>query len=277
VLAAGLAAALALAAAQRFSPAARALGEGRDLRIVLLGERSPVMLIYHPRTATVNEVSFPQAKARKGVTGYRRASELSALASGPGLETPGETFYISVSSAPDMGALKDVLNTWRSSPRKLAAAAAWVARLREEGNTNISSFDLFTVFSEFARLNSSAFILTEITRSDAPAESGTAEEAAPQPAVRVEVFNASGRKDLAGRAAKRLRAAGFDVLTASSYARIEKHTMIHCFSSDTKPALRLRAALGLEGLEIHVKAPRRSVAAAAVILGADFKDGILKE
>ena len=275
VTCAGLALALALAAAQYLSPAARALGEGRDLRLMLLGESSPVLLILHPAASTVNAVVFPQAKVKKGVSGYQRASELSALAAAPGQETAGEIFYISLSSAPDLNALWGVLNGWRTAPRKFAEAAAWAARLRAAGDTNISAFDLFVIFSEFAKLNSSDFMMTEISRPGAQGGEAAAEEAAAEPAQRVEVFNASGKKDLAGRAAKRLRAAGFDVLTASSYAKIEKHTVITCFSEDMAPARKLRAALGLEELEIHVSAPRKSVAAASVILGADFNDGLL--
>ena len=277
MLAAVLAAALALSAAQRFSPAAAALGEGRDLRLVLLAERAPLLLIYHPVSSTVNAVSFPRVKTGRGGSGYQRAGELSALAAGPGLGAPGEILYISLSSAPDLGALWSVLNGWRSSPAKLAAAAVWAARLRPGGRTNISAFDLFTIFSELSRLSSSDFILTEISRSAGPAAAVSAEQAGPRPAVRVEVFNASGRNKLAARAAKHLRAAGFDVLTVSSYAKIEKHTVIHCFSSDTEPARRLRAALGLEELEIRVKAARKSVAAVAVILGTDFNDGSLEK
>ncbi|MCX5791064.1 MAG: LytR C-terminal domain-containing protein [Elusimicrobia bacterium] len=275
MLAAGLGFALALAAAQCFSPAAKALGEGRDLRLALLGGRAPVLLICHPAASTVNAVFFPRAKIKKGVSGYQRASDLAALAAAPGQEAPGEILYISLSSAPEMNALWGVLNDWRSAPRKFVRAAAWAARLRAEGDTNISAFDLFVIFSEFSKLNQANFISTEISRPDARGGGEAVEESAPEPQLRVEIFNASGKKDLAVRAAKHLRAAGFDVLTASSYAKIEKHTIIMCFSEDTAPARKLRAALGLEELEIRVSAPRRSVASATVILGADFNDGLL--
>ena len=91
----------------------------------------------------------------------------------------------------------------------------------------------------------------------------------------MEVFNASGRKDLAARAAKRLRALGFDVITASSYSRNEAQTRILGFSKDTSAALRLRESLGLQELEIRVRPSQKSVAGAAVILGADFDEGVL--
>mgnify|MGYP001472177506 CR=1 FL=1 len=271
----GLAAALALAAAQYFSPVAAAMCAGRDVRIALLADSAAALLVYHPGSSTVNAVLFPAARARRGVSGYQRASDLAAQTGAGAADGQGEVFYISLSSAPDMEALWPVLNGWRSAPRKFLEAASWAAALRRCGATNISPFGLFALFSEFSRLNSSNFILTESARpAAAPEEEPPAEAAAP-PAVRVEVFNASGKKDLAARAAKYLRAAGFDVLTASSYARIEKHTVIRCFSSDTAGALKLRAALGLEEREIHVRAAQKSVAEAVVILGTDFDAGIL--
>jgi len=272
ILGAGLLAALILAAAQYFSPAPRAISEGRDLRVALLAERSAAMLVYHPVSATVNAAGFRQVRPRRGVSGLQRASELAALAGLAGGEEREETFYITLSSAPDMEALWAVLNNWRSAPVKFFEAAAWVAGLRRCGATNISPFGLFALFSEFSKLNSSNFILTETPRAALSA----AEEEIPaaDAAVRVEVFNASGKKDLAVHAAKYLRAAGFDVLTAASYAKIEKQTQVLCFSGDTSAALKLRSTLGLGDREIRLRSAQKSVAQAAVIMGLDFDAAI---
>lgn len=277
VLGAGLLAALALAAAQRFSPLASALYGGRDLRVALLSDTAAAVLVYHPATGVVNAVSFPKLRARKGVSGYQRASELAALTGAASPPVPGDVFYVALSSAPDLEALWPWLNDWRSEPRRFAAAAGWVRRLRAEGATNITPFGLFCLFSEFSRLTSADFILTESRRGgeEELPEEPAAEPAAP--AVRVEVFNASGRKGLAEAAAKCLRAAGFDVLTASSYGKIEKHSKLECFTGDTAPAQKLRAALGLGELAIKVNTSGKSVAEASVILGADFDASALKK
>jgi hypothetical protein len=274
ILGLGVAAALALAAAQHYSPAAEALRAGRDVRIALLAGNSTALLVYHPVSSTVNAVLFPAARARKGVSCYQRASDLAAQTGAPAADGQEEIFYVNLSSAPDMEALWSVLNNWRGSPVEFYKAAAWVAGLRSAGDTNISPFGLFLLFSEFSKLNSSNFILTEAARAAPSPEEEAPAAVAAQPAVRVEVFNASGRKDLAVHAARYLRAAGFDVLTASSYGKIEKHTRIMCFSSDTAPALRLRSALGLEEKEIRVRASQKSVAEAAVILGTDFNAAV---
>ncbi|MCX5792964.1 MAG: LytR C-terminal domain-containing protein [Elusimicrobia bacterium] len=275
MLAAGLAAALALAAAQWFSPAAKALNEGRDVRVALLADSSAALLVYHPVSSTVNAFIFPQGRNKRKVSGYQRACDLAALAGAPGSDGQGEVFYIALSSAPDMEALWAVLNGWRSAPLKFFEAASWVSRLRSSGATNIPPFGLFVLFSEFSGLNSSNFILTEAARGAPGSEEGEPAQDAARPAFRVEVFNASGRKDLAGDAAKYLRTAGFDVLTASSYGKIEKHTRIMCFSGDTAAALKLRSAMGLEDREIVETVSRKSVAEAAVIMGTDFNPAAL--
>jgi len=108
--------------------------------------------------------------------------------------------------------------------------------------------------------------MTELSRQ--PQEADQPEDDA-VPATRVEVFNASGRKGLAAQVSKRLRGLGFDVITEESRGR-EKHTSILGFSKEAAAALKLRSALGLEELEIHVRPSRKSVAGAAVILGEDF-------
>lgn len=270
MLAAGLALALAAVAWQYFSPASRALIAGRDVSLALLGDRSSALLVYHPGSSTVNAFSMSHAKVKPGVSGWRRAIDLAKAAGSP---ASGENiFYIALSSSPDMDALLVTLNGWRAEPRRLPPAVAWVYGLRASGATNLSEFDLFSLFSEFSKLSSSNFILTEISRR-APAGEAAREEG---PAPGVEVFNASGRKGLAALAAKHLRALGFDVITATSYPTLEKHTRILSFSSGMAAALKLRESMGLEELEIRVRSSQKSVAGAAVILGQDFDVGRLR-
>ncbi len=275
MLALGLAIALALAAAQYFSPASRALAAGADLRVALLGDKASVLLDYHPASRTVNAFNFNHPRPKPGSSGWKRAAEMSARAAARGATVPENIFYIFVSSAPDLDAFWGTLNNWRSSPRLFWAAARWTASLSRSGMANLSAFDLFSLFMECSRLNSSNFILTEASGKPAEQDIAGGEEAPAAP--RVEVFNASSSKDLAGRTARYLRWKGFDVITASSYKNIEKHTAILGFGGDTSAALRLRAQLGLEEYEIRVRPSQKSVAEAAVILGEDFNAGILTQ
>ncbi|OIN99687.1 MAG: hypothetical protein AUJ51_11845 [Elusimicrobia bacterium CG1_02_56_21] len=267
MLAAGLGLALSVAALQFFSPASRELMSGRDVRIALLGDRASALLVYHPFSSTVNTFTVSHRKARAGETGWRRAVALEQAAGGT---VAGENiFFIALPSAPDMEALWGTLNNWRAQPRLLVPAVSWLFGLRSGSATNLSGFDLFCLTGEFSKLSSSNFILTDISRGTMEAEER--EESKLLPAPMVEVFNASGRSGLAAATSKRLRSMGFDVITSKSYPTLEKQTMIHGFSSDTGVALKLREALGLEELEIHVKSSQKSVAGAAVILGRDFE------
>ncbi len=264
--AAGLLLALGLAAAQHFSPVARLVRDGRDVRVAVLGDRAAALLVYHSGKGKVSAFQFQNLRRKKSVPPAERAAELASLAVGA-----DSAFHISVSSAPDLEALWRALDGWRAAPASLRGYAAWVRGLAASGSTDISGFGLFTLLSEFSSLGASDFFLAEAAVKRAPEqEEEPAAEAGP--VHRVEVFNASGRNGLADRTAKRLRALGFDVITVSSYGRGEPHTRILGFSRDTAAALRLRAALGLEELEIRVRPSQKSVAGAAVILGADFDD-----
>jgi len=270
MLAAGLGAALALAAAQYFFPVSRALCSGRDVNLAVLGEHGSALLVYHPSFGTVDAFSVIHPKPRPAVSARQRALSLLALTGGTTAQA--EVFFVAVSSSPDLDVLKNALNGWRAEPRWFFSVAAWVGGLRSSGATDIPSFDLFRIFSDFSGLGFSSFSTTELSRQGrgpevpAPAEDG--------PAPRVEVFNASGRKDLAALAARRLRERGFDVITAVSYHKIEKNTRILGFSGGNSAALGLRAALGLDSLEVR-RSPQKSVAAAAVILGEDFNEDVL--
>jgi hypothetical protein len=268
ILAACLGLGLAAAAWQYFSPASNLLLRGRDVTVALLGERSSALLVYHPFSATVNAFAVTHPRARKGATLWQRASDL-ALAAG-GTAAGESVFYVALSSAPDLEELWGPLDNWRADPRLLWRSADRALALRRDGATNLSGFELFSLFSELAGLGKNDFILTEVSRRGPAPEP---EEAAPALAAPlVEVFNASGRAGLAAQVAKRLRAAGFDVITEGTQP-LEKRTRIVGFSKDTAAALRLRAALGLEELEIRVRPAQRSVAGAAVVLGQDFNSG----
>jgi hypothetical protein len=270
MLALGLAAAVALAAAQYLSPASKALMQGRDVRLALLGDNGSALLVYRPAAGSVNAFTFSRPRRKSKATGWQRALDLYAQAGAAG--SPEDVFFVSVSSAPDLEAFLGALNGWRAEPRRFFAAARWGAALARSGGTNISAFDLFSLFSDFSGLNASNFFVAESAKQETDAGDPGDDDS---PAPRVEVFNASGRKDLAAAAAVYLRGQGFDVITASSYARTEARTRILGFSKDTSAALKLRAALDLEELEIHVSPAQKSVGEAAVILGADFDVRVL--
>ncbi len=267
MLAAGLALALAAAAWQYLSPASGEIMSGRDVRLALLGPESSALLVYHPFSGTVNAFTDRRRPRRKAKPADR-ASELAGAAGAGG----GGVFYVELSTAPDLNVLWSALNGWRRDPRLLLSAAAWARGLKASGRTDLSSFDLFSVFSEFSGLGSSDFILTDLRRGTE--QDGEAVDDSRLPMV--EVLNASGKDGLAGLAAKYLRENGFDVISVGNTAK-QKRTAVFGFSEDASAALALRAALGLDELEIRLRPTHSSVAAAEAVLGEDFDAGRLKK
>ncbi len=260
MLAAGVLLALAAAAWQYLSPASRCIMEGRDVRIALLGDASSALLVYHPFSGTVGAFTS-QRRPERGASPEKRAADLAAAVAGEG----AAAFYITVSTSPSLEALWEPLNGWRADPRLLASAAVWLCRRISAGETDLSWFDAFRLFSDFSGLTASDFILSDVPRGPAAQEDRAARRT-----PLVEVFNASGRNGLADATAKRLRAAGFDVITVGNRAA-EKETRILSYSRDAGSALALREALNLGELEVRVKPTRRSVSDAAVVLGEDFE------
>lgn len=264
MLAAGLVLALAAAGLQFFSPASGEILAGRDVKMVLTGDTSSIVLVYHPFSGAVNSFSVSHRRFRSKTAAEEKARQLAEAVSGGN----GPVFFLAVSSVPSLAPLLDAMSGWREDPRLLFRAASWAAGLRSSGATNLTGFDIFTLFSELAARSSSDFILTELTRKAALREDADA-DGERRGAPLVEVFNASGVNGLAGRTAKRLREMGFDVITVSSKPRSAR-TKLVSFSKDTAVARSLQEALGLGELETLVAAQQKSVAAAAVILGEDF-------
>lgn len=249
-------------AAHFLSPVSRRLAAGREVRLVLLNRDEPMFFVYHPVSGTVNAVRLPGGKAAGGAPA-RRAAEIAGLFSPAGDTAP----YIEVKKT-DLDAVHDTLDNWRSRPARLAAAARFLIGLKKSGATDLSAHDLLLLSLEALRLDSSDFIKEDFERVR-PA----AEEAGDAAAViRVEVLNASGRRDLAVRAARHLRTRGFDVISYGTHGSGEKRTKIVNCSDNIEAARKMRAALGLDGLEIYSRFDKLAIAQVRVILGADFDE-----
>jgi len=281
MLAAGGLVTLVLVAAHYLSPVSRRLAANEDVELVLLNKERPMLFIYHPFSSTINAVRMP-AKAARGGSAYQRACEVLKTFSKsdvPPQETP---VYIEVAAAggPDMDAFEDLINNWRARPARLAGLIRYLRDLRGNEATNLSLHDLVLLTLEMSRLNASNFIKEEFDKGRAggpapEAEAGEGPVSAPA-IVRLEVLNASGKKDLARLVTKYLRKKGFDVIDFGTYGSVEKQTKIVNCSDSLDAALRLREALGLGGLEIYSKFDKVGIVQARIILGEDFDDSRVK-
>jgi hypothetical protein len=278
ILMAGGITALALAAAHYCSPLARRLAANEDVAIIVLNKEKPTLFLYHPGVNTINSVRLPAGKAGKGAAGPR-AAELLRYYSKDGAPAPAAAAYIEVKE-PDLDAFEDLLNNWRVRPARLSALAGFLRRAGKNGETDLSAYEKLLIVSELSRMNSSNFIKEDLEKNRPAASPRAGEEREKDPPsagiIRLEVLNAAGRKDLAGRVAKLLRKRGFDVIEFGTYGGAEKRTKIVNCSNDIDAARKVRAALGLGGLEIYSRYSRFGAAQVRVILGEDFDETIIR-
>ena len=280
-LAAGGALALVFVAAHYRSPVSRRLAAGRDVELVLLNKDRPMLFVYHPFSRTVNSVRLPAralSGARGGGSAYQRAGEALQLFQPNGGPEQAAPSYIEVAE-PDIDAFEALLNSWRANPSRLLQLVRHLVYMKKSEATNLSAYELLLAALELVRLNSANFIKEDFDRSR-PA-GGLRDEAPPagpapaQAIVRLEVLNASGRKDLALRVTKELRKQGFDVINFGTYGSVEERTKIVNCSDNIEAARKTRDALGLGELEIYSKFSRLSIADARIILGTDFSEARL--
>ncbi len=275
ILTAGGLATLVLASAHYLSPISRRLAANEDVELVLLNKERPMLFIYQSFSRTLNAVRLPAKAARSG-SAYQRACEVLKLFSKSGDTAREDPAYIEVAATggPDMDAFEKLVNTWRARPAQLGGLFRYLRDLKKNEATNLSAHDLFLLTLELSRLNSSNFIKEDFDKSrpgELPEAVAAVRETEPaMDLVRLEVLNASGRKDLARLVTKYLRKKGFDVIDFGTYGSVEKQTKIVNCSDNLEGALRLRETLGLRGLEIYSKVDRIGIVQARIILGADF-------
>ncbi|MEI7481127.1 MAG: LytR C-terminal domain-containing protein [Elusimicrobiota bacterium] len=269
ILAAGGLITFSLMVAHYLSPISRRLSSNSKVELVMLNKEHPMLFIYNSFSKTVDAVKLPGKSARGG-SAYQRASDVLKDFSRNGASEPA---YIEVQS-PDMAAFEYMINNWRACPASLSPLVRYLRELRQNDATNLSMHDIALLTLELARMNSSNFVKEEFNKarsSDAALAAETAAETPDAPAVlRLEVMNASGRKDLAGAVTKFLRDKGFDVINFGTYGSIETQTKIVNCSDNIKAAHAVREALDLGGLEIYSKFDKRAIAQIKIILGADF-------
>jgi len=281
IAAAGGLLALFAVAAHFMSPIARKLAGGRDVELVLLNKSRPMLFVYHPVSRTINSVRLPggTAGARGGGSARQRSCEVLRLFSKNEMNDQAAPGYIEV-AAPDMDAFEELLNNWRSRPARFLPVFLYLLDLKKREATNLSPHEMLLAVLELSGLNSSDFIKEDFDKSRASGrlQPGTAaEEPGAGPViVRLEVLNASGRKDLAVRVTKYLRKQGFDVLTFGTYGSVEKNTKIVNCSDNIGAARKAREALGLDRLEIYSKFSGLGISDAKIILGEDFDESNLK-
>ena len=268
LLAAGGLITFALAAAHYLSPVSRRLAANSDEELVLLSKDHPVLFVYHAFSQTVNAVQLPAKAARVG-SAYQRACEVLKTFSGNSALPQEGPAYIEA-QAPDMDAFEDLINNWRARPARLNRLVRYLRELKSNDATNLSIHEMAILVPELLRMNSSGFIKEDFdkTRTCDPLPPG--DPATAGLAARIEVLNASGRKDLAVLVTKYLRKKGFDVINFGTYGSVEGITKIVNCSDNIEAARGIRDALGLGGLEIHSKFDKLAIAQARIILGVDF-------
>lgn len=267
---------MALSVAHFLSPVSRRLSADRDVELALLDPERPMVFVYHPGPATVDAIRLPKKAARGAGSAVQRAHGLVSLVlkRDAGIQAP--VFYL---EAPyrDLESFSGALNGWRGRPAYFFSMAAWLGALKKAEGTNLSRHDLALLFLELTRLDSSSFNIADLpgdfSRAGAGAEPAPGEadaEGLEPPGVRLEVLNASGRRELAERVTRRLRKKGFDVINFGNYGAVEKQTKIVNCSGNIAAARLVREALGLTDLEIYSKPEKPAVVHARVILGTDF-------
>lgn len=277
ILSLGGALALALTAAHYYSPVSLRLSANEDVELVLLHAERPMLFVYRPAAATVSAIRLPKKMTRGAGSAVQRAHSALTLVLKRGFGVQDTAHYIEVAE-PELERFYEFLNGWRSRPADLLAAAAWLRELKRAEGTNLSWHDLLLLALELSRLNSSSFVIADLPKdyfdkAGGGGEPVPGETAAAQPEsvpARLEVLNASGKKDLAERVARYLRKKGFDVINYSTYKAVEKQTKIVNCSGNIAAARLAREALGLKDLKIYSEPKKSAVVQARVILGTDF-------
>jgi hypothetical protein len=258
--------AVAVGVAQRHSTLCAAFGGSGEINIVLLYPKGAAVSSWNTAGSMIKAFVFSNLRQKNYETPERRAAD---ILDDSDVKNKADVFYVEMDEPLDKDSVRSFLNGWRSDPKVMIKAVKWAVERVRNGRTNLGAAGMFVAFSEYTKVNSSNFVVTEcISRS-------AQEDAQVQQSPRVEIFNASGQNQLASRVSKYMRVAGFDVITASSYAKREAKTVIFSYGG-TETAVRVRKTLGLEKCEIYEQPADKSVASAAVILGDDFNDGALR-
>jgi hypothetical protein len=288
ILVAGVILCAGLLTGHWWSGLSRNLSANRDLKVALISGNATMVFIYHSFAKTVTAVNLSRTRFKNNGSNYQKACAALALVSGAAPIPRNDVFYL-VTDKPtaDLSAFYETLNSWRSRPGLVFNAVRWLWLLKKEERTNISCHDLLLAVLELSRLNSSNFNIEDSecvtgqnqdgnSSGESGGKSNIEAVSVPAAVIRVEVLNASGKKDLAMQVTKYLRKQGFDVINFGTYTGTGTLTKIVNCSGNIDAAKAVRSALGLGAFEIYSKPEVGNVVGVSVVLGVDFNEAIIK-
>ncbi|PIS47619.1 MAG: hypothetical protein COT17_02505 [Elusimicrobia bacterium CG08_land_8_20_14_0_20_51_18] len=270
---------LALAAGLLFfswrSPLSKDISYGKPFEIAILQGDSP-FLVRYDSSSRIFKAFKPNKRIKLKGTNFQKAYNLLSVVYKNGADRE-KIYFVDASSFSLNGAdyLVSFLNGWRKNPAALSGFVKKLFLLKNEGLTNLPALDLINLSIEILHLNTSNFIIEEVDiknpELEAVEDGETGEGLEPAKTIKVEIFNASARKNMALKVTERLRARGINVLNSST-RKTQKKTEIISNGENVEKAKAVRDIMDLKNLEIYVKKSRYRVFDVTIVIGEDFDE-----
>ena len=251
--------------------------ETENLNIVFLGEPALIMT-YNPKSKTVNvsNAVLPAPKKTKKpppeLTPREKALKLLEVKK----ITPSHVKYFlpETDTAAFWADFKTALSSWRNNPPDSLKYIYYYAKAFKNKRTDITPY-------EFALLVLGTLNI-EMTDFSVSLDAPTPKNAVPAAAaadgpLRVEIYNASGRKGAALALEQYLRdlnakgVLSVDVFDQDNYSKQEAHTKIIDHTGRAKELKKLSLALRLQDNELFSEKKPNAFCDAEIIIGKDFE------
>lgn len=262
------------------SPLSRDLSSGKPFEIAVLDAEKPFLVRYDASTRTF-KVFKPGKRLKLKGTSFQKAYNLISQVYKAGADRE-KIYFVDVSSAAfgDAEQLVSFLNSWRKRPAAITDFVRRLAALKGGQLTNLQVIDVINLSVEMLHINTSNFIIEEIDIKNPDLEEEPDRPVSPAGEtgrnIKVEIFNASAKNNLALKMTEHLRSSGVNVLNSATMER-RKKTEIISRSENVEKAKVIREILDLKNLEIYVKKSKYKVFDVTIIIGEDFDERKVSE
>jgi len=185
-------------------------------------------------------------------------------------------YFIDISSnnIDNSGLFNDYLINWRKNPILIKNLINEIIEIKKNEMTNLSYFDLINLFPEILHIKNSDFIIEEVNINQQEELENTT-EIIENNDIKMEILNASSKKNIGFKIAGFLQSKKINVLNISTKTKQNK-TEIISTNENIKKAQTVKEILNLKDTQIYIKKSKYRIYDITLIIGEDFDENKIK-
>jgi len=253
------------------SPISRNISSGEKTEIAIINSENSFIVRYESFKKILT-ILKPDKKIKLKGTNFQKAYNIMEAISKDNIREK-MIYFIDISSSGiyTQNLFSNYLINWRKKPFLLINFMWKILEIKKNEMTNFSYFELISIWMELLHTKISDFIIEEVNIKQQEDEYENIAENSNNNDVKIEILNASSKKNMAFKIARILQAKRINVLNISTKNKQDKSEIIST-NENIEKAQIIKEILNLKDAQIYIKKSRYRIYDVTLIIGEDFEE-----